>query len=354
MVEKKTDASKNIPYISFLSVLSAVGVVYMHLCGFHGMTPALSVQWVMSMCIEKIFVFAVPVFFMITGATLIDYPQKYDDWTYLKKRVCRTVIPWLAWGGISFVYFAIFNMDSTEMSSLSKIINGILNNEYRSIYWFFPVMISAYFCIPLFAYVEETKKKRVFSYLVFIGLVFNILLPDLSRILGIQIHIPIEITVVSGYLIYVLIGYLLSHCQISKKVSILIYMAAALALIMQILGTGVLSLRDGQENMLFRNSAWINCCYAVGVFALGRTYGPVFLKNRAVMNCVRFLKNYTLPIYLIHQFANNFVQKVFEYCGVVVEGTVLYQLFGPILVIVISVLVARILRQIPYLRKIVP
>lgn len=79
----------------------------MHLCGFHGMTPAMSVQWVMSMCIEKIFVFAVPVFFMITGATLIDYPQKYDDKTYFKKRISKVLIPWLAWGGGGILFILL-------------------------------------------------------------------------------------------------------------------------------------------------------------------------------------------------------------------------------------------------------
>ena len=129
---------------------------------------------------------------------------------------------------------------------------------------------------------------------------------------------------------------------------------AIVSLVIQVIGTGALSLRDGQENTLFRESAMLNCCYAVGAFALGKKHGNTIMSNKIVMKIVNTLSKYTLSIYLIHQFANNLVQKIFEFCGVIVEGTILYQLFGPILAIAISVLVARILRQIPYLRKIVP
>lgn len=91
--------TKETSYISELSVISTICVVYMHLCGFHGMIPQYNFEWILSLFIEKVCFFAVPVFFMITGATLIDYPKRYNLKTYVKKRINKTVIPWLAWGG---------------------------------------------------------------------------------------------------------------------------------------------------------------------------------------------------------------------------------------------------------------
>ncbi|WP_432645875.1 acyltransferase family protein [Mediterraneibacter gnavus] len=63
------------------------------------MIPQYNFEWILSLFIEKVCFFAVPVFFMITGATLIDYPKRYNLKTYVKKRINKTVIPWLAWGG---------------------------------------------------------------------------------------------------------------------------------------------------------------------------------------------------------------------------------------------------------------
>ena len=47
--------------------------------------------------IESVFYSAVPVFFMITGATLMDCRKRYSTAVFLKKRFTRTVIPYLGW-----------------------------------------------------------------------------------------------------------------------------------------------------------------------------------------------------------------------------------------------------------------
>lgn len=116
----KDKINENLPYISFFSVTSAIGVVYMHLCGFHGMRPALNATWILSLVIEKLCVCAVPVFFMITGSTLIDYPKKYDDKTYFKKRLNKVVIPWLAWGGYPFYITIASAENQTKLSALQR------------------------------------------------------------------------------------------------------------------------------------------------------------------------------------------------------------------------------------------
>ena len=92
-----------------------------------------------------------------------------------------------------------------------------MNNEYRSIYWFFPVIISVYLSLPIFAYVEDNKKKQVFSYILLVGFVINIFLPEINKSLGLGITIPFQVSVVSGYLMYVMIGYLLTHYKFQNK-----------------------------------------------------------------------------------------------------------------------------------------
>lgn len=92
---------KNTEYISLLSVISAFSVVSLHTNGcFWKFSTAR--YWLKANIIESVYYFAVPIFFMISGATLIDYPKRYDGWTYAKKRVHRTVIPFLAWSLIGW------------------------------------------------------------------------------------------------------------------------------------------------------------------------------------------------------------------------------------------------------------
>lgn len=70
-MREKTD------YITFLSVISAIAVVFLHVDAafWEYSTDA---YWASANFIESIFYFAVPVFFMISGAMLVDYKERYS------------------------------------------------------------------------------------------------------------------------------------------------------------------------------------------------------------------------------------------------------------------------------------
>ena len=62
--------------------------------------------WISANIIESIFYFAVPVFFMISGCTLIDYRNKYSTKIYFKKRINKTLIPFIIWSMLALLYIA--------------------------------------------------------------------------------------------------------------------------------------------------------------------------------------------------------------------------------------------------------
>lgn len=80
MVEKK--------YLKFLDVLNIVAiisVVAMHVNGSFWNFANLP-YWKVATFIETICYWAVPVFFMISGATLINFQKKYPAKTFAKKK----------------------------------------------------------------------------------------------------------------------------------------------------------------------------------------------------------------------------------------------------------------------------
>ena len=79
-------------YITLLNVLSAFAVVVLHTnnCFWTFSTER---YWKTANIIESVMYFAVPVFFMITGATLIDYKERYSTKEYFKKRFWKTMFP---------------------------------------------------------------------------------------------------------------------------------------------------------------------------------------------------------------------------------------------------------------------
>lgn len=88
-------------YISILNVLACIGVVILHTFETGYTSDA---NFVFEVLIRAIAYCAVPVFFMITGATLIDYRERYDTKTFFKKRLLKVIIPLIIW---SIIYFII-------------------------------------------------------------------------------------------------------------------------------------------------------------------------------------------------------------------------------------------------------
>lgn len=72
-----------VPYLSALNALSCIAVVMLHTNScFWEFSKAR--YWVTANVIECVMYFAVPVFFMISGATLLDYRERYSTKTFFK------------------------------------------------------------------------------------------------------------------------------------------------------------------------------------------------------------------------------------------------------------------------------
>lgn len=93
-------------YIMLVNVLSMLAVVYMHVnnCFWTFSTER---YWKSADVIESVMYFAVPCFFMISGANLMDYRKRYDTKTFLIKRTKKTIIPYI----LELVWHWLWYMD---------------------------------------------------------------------------------------------------------------------------------------------------------------------------------------------------------------------------------------------------
>ena len=183
MNEKKSIAKLNFTYLSLMEVVCALAVVGLHTNGvFWRFSTAR--YWFTANIIECVFYFAVPVFFMMTGVTLIDFNKRYGLKTYFHKRFRKVVIPFLIWSLVGLGCHLITHSIHLKDLSISFIINGILSSSFVGIYWFFIPLICVYFCIPLFSAVSDEKKLTVFKYLVGITFLINSLIPFVLKIIG--------------------------------------------------------------------------------------------------------------------------------------------------------------------------
>ena len=103
---------QRIIYFDFLNVVSCISVVCLHCNGYvHDFVK--DDWWWLRVLIEVVFYFAVPVFFMLSGATLLDYKKKYSTKTFYKKRFVRTFIPFVIWSTFFLFLWAIIKGPET-------------------------------------------------------------------------------------------------------------------------------------------------------------------------------------------------------------------------------------------------
>ena len=217
-------------FIDVLNITAIISCLILHHNGnVHSFSQSSS--WVSSLIIETVFYFAVPVFIMITGATLLGYRQKYDTKTYFKKRFAKVLIPSIAWMIIMFCWHVFIRKDLTITGwSPASILNIFTASRENSVYYYLFVILGLYLTIPLFAPLTEKKYRKLLWYGVVAFFIFNALLPNLSALVGINYNSDFSVRI-GSYVVYLFLGYLLSTATIPKKFRILLYLGGVLAII---------------------------------------------------------------------------------------------------------------------------
>lgn len=337
-------------YITSLSVFSAFAVISLHT---NGVFWDFSTRhyWLTANIIECFYYFAVPVFFMVSGATLIDFRDRYNLKSYFYKRFHKTVVPFIFWSFMGLV-FHVFFLKDIPISNLNAfyIWNGVLGTSFVGVFWFFIPLFISYLSIPLFSEVHKQRRIKVFSYLIAVAFFLNFLIPFLIKISNLAIKWPIHIPAVEGNLIFILLGYVLSKVVISKSVRYSIYVFAIIGLLMHILGTYSLSMEAGKIIRTFKGFTNIpSILYAMGVFVFFKENEETIIKiggGRAL----RILKNYTFPTYLLHWFIMKFVVIEFQ----VNTYSIFYRLLAPFFIGAVCIIITKIIRCSPIGRIILP
>ena len=117
-------------YLSLLSVIACLSVVILHTNNCFWRFSSTEFYWKTANLVESLFYYAVPVFFMISGATLIDYPQRYSTLVFFRKRLTKTLIPFVFWS-LAGLAFSIWVLGSVDPATVGKrfLINSVADAQ---------------------------------------------------------------------------------------------------------------------------------------------------------------------------------------------------------------------------------
>ena len=352
-------------YISVLNVIAAVCVVMMHANVSFWLDKS-KPYWETANIIESVCYFAVPVFFMLSGATLIDYQDRYSTKDFFMKRFKKTVIPFIAWSVVGLLWNyrkVLWAMLTGEPNNgldwtFLKVTDGIINTKFRDIYWFFIPLFCIYLIIPLFASVRKEKRVKIFTYIIGISLVINFVIPFglslLKRYEDISFGWTYKIYVGFEYLYYVLIGYVLHKKELKLKYRLIIYGLAAAGLLVHILGTSSEHMYNPTGSfMLYKGYYNLPCVlYSTGIFLFVKQ-AAMKIKSQKAIKVFSYLQGYTFPVYLIHRYFLDVFEENLHLIKLE-RASLLYVCSATVLALILSVLTTMLLRKIPVLRHIVP
>ena len=338
--------------LAFIQIICAIAVVTLHTNGCFWKFSATERYWCTANVIECVFYFAVPLFFMITGITLLDYTDRYSTKEYFRRRISKVVLPYIAWSLIG-LFFRIGTGDlPVNNISFKWVINCLLSTEgIIDLYWFFRPLFCVYLTIPLFAMISKEKKKEASNYILIAGFIINALIPFFKSLLGIDFSWPYSISAISGYLFWVWGGYRIYYYPPTRKGKIIIYLFSIIGLTMHIVGTYIISMRAGSIQTLYKGYNNVPCIlYSFGVFIFLRDIGVWLQKNKKVKKAIIFLGKYTFPCYLMHWFLLRLRERMIQ----LDTKSIFFRLLAPYVIYALVIGITWCIRKIPVIKRTLP
>ena len=206
---------QRVHYFDFLNILACISVVALH-CNGYTHTFAHDAPWKQAIFFETVFYSAVPIFFMLSGATLFNYRSRYTTAQFYKKRYTKTLIPYLVFGiGLYTLHFLKQSVSSGAAFDVNHFLSAMLTGQIPfANFWFFIPLFMVYLFIPFLERIVNQSSTKELFLLVSIVFFFSAIVP-IANHLG---HWNItQATSIGGYCIYAILGYALTKTEVEKK-----------------------------------------------------------------------------------------------------------------------------------------
>lgn len=347
-------AKQRVLYFDLLNIAATIAVVYMH-CNGIVHTYSEGKSWAASLVVEVIFYWAVPIFFMLTGAKTLNYRQKRDTPAFLKSRMKRIFLPFVIWSIILFVirFSGLFFPPNPSVPfTLGGFTDALMTNTIEPTYWFFFAMFGVTLSVPVLSLLADQKK--ILWYMVGCVFVFTSVAPYIFHFINVPWNSSISISVAAGYVMYVALGWLLADedFHLSPLQLKLLYCAGIACLLFRYGYTFVSSSALGQvDRLFFEYMAFTAVIPSAALFMWFKNADPHFSFLAKYRNLIAKISGASFGVYLIHKLLLDNV-----ICGVfgVSMNSIFLRFIAPVFIWLFATLIVLGLKKIPVIKQIVP
>lgn len=285
--------------INVENMLLCIIVILIH-CFGDGVTrikPAYNSYAVLSV-VHRLSSFAVQGFIFLSAMKLFMNKREENYLTFIKKRVCTVLVPYLIWAVIYYVYKACFYEYNW---SVQKVILSILNGHVHAHFYFVIIIMQFYLLMPLWKWIFKKENAVIaIPVCIFLSAAFHQSFYVMKSIFGIKtyFHDRICLTYLSYWCIGAYVGLSYDKFKAALKKTIPFY-APILAIFAFLCSVAVL--KSNIEGEYIAGSETVFYAYAIA--AIFATFAlSIYLSRFSVFESKLFLaiNKVSYRIYIIH------------------------------------------------------
>jgi surface polysaccharide O-acyltransferase-like enzyme len=340
----------NIEGLDTLRAIAAIGVITIHIS-----TPVVKMAyggnmayWWIGNVMDSAVRFAVPVFLMLSGATMLG--KEYGVWEFYKKRILRVLVPFLFW---MLVYW-IFRWTSLQADQQPKefhaiikwAVNLFLSEGISKHFWYVYMILFLYLFVPLLGKGLRKLPFPVILYLLFGWIILTFSLRNVpANFYCWSNHYWAKLLGYSQFSGYLVLGFYLSKLNVmTNKLRGFAGLFFVLTIALSAVGTYLLSKHAHVLNLdLYGNTSLNTILQSTAIFLLIK---DSHIHNQYLLPIQRGISSYSYGIYLSHIM----IIGIFFQHGIF--WTMAYPLVSLPLILLLtlltSMLVIFILRKMPY------
>lgn len=329
--------------MDYLRVFAMICVVYMHAAAGSLRMYLLSANWTGLSILTSLAFCAVPLFFMLSGALILNSERTADFAYVLKKRIPKLLLPLIVWSAVAAAWLTFQSTEGFSVLGWLRKLKAGLHEPVMAHFWFMYTLIGMYLISPiLYLGLKHLPQRgrRVLAILLALGMAVatvSFCWPRVGTFLPTQI--VEELWFFNGHLYALLMGWLLCKCE--KKLPNWLLIALAVLLWGGIsVGTYLRTAQTGAYNATFQSQNHgfeILLAMVLFLFCRQNLNRPI----RCLSGIVRPLASLSFPVYLLH----NIVISVLYAFGLPHERAA-HVILATVLVIAVSYLAVKTLATI--------
>ena len=346
---------KDVYWVDIARVIATFSVIWLHSAAplLYKYNELSITNWWAGNIYDSMVRMCVPLFFMLSGYLLLDKNENIAN--FFKKRMSKVIFPLIVWS----VFYILWKHYYEESASISlySFYSLALTPAYFHL-WFLYAIIGLYLFIPILRVLIQNSSKVLQYYFVVLWFVAVSLIPFLEKVTHIDSRI--DLNMISGFVGYLVVGYLLGNIKSTRTIFITSVITFILSIIFTSVGTYILTSRnDGvfvgylysykSPNIIFMSMSFI-----ILVKYVSENFK--FLQTDLLRKIVTLLSSASLGIYFIHTMILYILRKGdLGFNLSAFSSSAIYSVPATaIATFILSFLVIYLIQRIPIVQKIVP